>query len=79
MATMPTMPRRPALNFDAHAASEPLLRHGNIARRHLTSFWDGFVDFAFNDNVLHVAIGLMYVSPVIFNPLFAPPVIRTHT
>lgn len=52
---------RPTFDFDARAASEPLLRTTNAARRHITSFWDGFVDFAFNDNVLHVAIGLMYV------------------
>ncbi|ESZ92790.1 hypothetical protein SBOR_6847 [Sclerotinia borealis F-4128] len=50
---------RPSLDFDARAASEPLLRTTNAARRHLTGFWDGFVDFAFNDNVLHVAIGLI--------------------
>ncbi|QSZ34142.1 hypothetical protein DSL72_005730 [Monilinia vaccinii-corymbosi] len=50
---------RPSLDFDARAASEPLLRTTNAARKHLTTFWDGFVDFAFNDNVLHVAIGLI--------------------
>ncbi|PQE23778.1 large-conductance mechanosensitive channel protein [Rutstroemia sp. NJR-2017a WRK4] len=46
----------PQMDFDP---SEPLLRGGHVVRRHITSFWEGFVDFAFNDNVLHVAIGLI--------------------
>lgn len=64
---------RPRLN--AFDSSEPLLRTtnaANAARRHITGFWEGFVDFAFNDNVLHVAIGLMYV------PLSAVPCTLDH-
>ena len=31
------------------------------ARERVASAWDGFVDFVFSDNVLEVAVGLMYV------------------
>ncbi|RAL62835.1 hypothetical protein DID88_004677 [Monilinia fructigena] len=80
---------RPSLDFDARAASEPLLRTTNAARKHLTSFWDGFVDFAFNDNVLHVAIGLIIaqsfttlitslVSSVLLPPLSLLPFLNKN-
>lgn len=67
---------RPTLDFSgAQAASEPLLRTTHAARRHITGFWDGFVDFAFNDNVLHVAIGLMFVFPFLLHlhPIYHRP------
>jgi hypothetical protein len=38
---------------------ESLLQAGEDARRRATHAWDGFIDFAFSDNVLEVAIGLM--------------------
>ncbi|KAA8573475.1 hypothetical protein EYC84_005060 [Monilinia fructicola] len=80
---------RPSLDFDARAASEPLLRTTNAARKHLTGFWDGFVDFAFNDNVLHVAIGLIIaqsfttlitslVSSVLLPPLSLLPFLNKN-
>ncbi|KAB8303973.1 hypothetical protein EYC80_005327 [Monilinia laxa] len=80
---------RPSLDFDARAASEPLLRTTHAARKHLTSFWDGFVDFAFNDNVLHVAIGLIIaqsfttlitslVSSVLLPPLSLLPFLNKN-
>ncbi|TGO55739.1 hypothetical protein BOTNAR_0238g00070 [Botryotinia narcissicola] len=73
-------------------SSEPLLRTtnaANAARRHITGFWEGFVDFAFNDNVLHVAIGLIIaqsftalitslVSSVLLPPLSILPFLNKN-
>ncbi|TGO13486.1 hypothetical protein BTUL_0069g00530 [Botrytis tulipae] len=81
---------RPLLN--AFDSSEPLLRTtnaANAARRHITGFWEGFVDFAFNDNVLHVAIGLIIaqsftalitslVSSVLLPPLSLLPFLNKN-
>ncbi|KAM0123634.1 hypothetical protein ACHAP3_010987, partial [Botrytis cinerea] len=81
---------RPRLN--AFDSSEPLLRTtnaANAARRHITGFWEGFVDFAFNDNVLHVAIGLIIaqsftalitslVSSVLLPPLSLLPFLNKN-
>ena len=39
---------------------ESLVRAGEDVRRRVHHSWDGFIDFAFSDNVLEVAIGLMY-------------------
>lgn len=39
---------------------ESLMQAGDDARRRAYHAWDGFIDFAFSDNVLEVAIGLMY-------------------
>ncbi|KAF7960144.1 hypothetical protein EAE96_001743 [Botrytis aclada] len=83
------MPRPRLTAFDS---SEPLLRTtnaANAARRHITGFWEGFVDFAFNDNVLHVAIGLIIaqsftalitslVSSVLLPPLSLLPFLNKN-
>lgn len=37
----------------------------DLARDRFKEVWDGFWDFALRDNVLEVAIGLMYVVPSI--------------
>ncbi|KAF2232746.1 putative ion channel [Viridothelium virens] len=41
---------------------ESLMRTGEDARRRASHAWDGFIDFAFSDNVLEVAIGLILAS-----------------
>lgn len=46
-------------------ASERLLHGGQEAKTRAARFWDGFRDFALQDNVLEVAVGLMYVCLVI--------------
>jgi large conductance mechanosensitive channel len=38
---------------------ESLLGHG---RRRMRRFWDGFIDWAFQDNILKIAFGMMYVT-----------------
>lgn len=40
---------------------EVLLVISSDATNRLKNAWDGFVDFAMRDNVLEVAIGLMYI------------------
>ena len=56
----------PSQNQDAFiydgAREETLLEHQAYAiTRKVRSVWTGFVDFALRDNVLEVAVGLMYV------------------
>lgn len=41
--------------------SERLLRAGHRAESSVKRFWDGFCDFALQDNILEVAVGLMCV------------------
>lgn len=47
------------------APSDPraalLLETESNVRRRVKSVWSGFTDFALRDNVLEVAVGLMYV------------------
>jgi large conductance mechanosensitive channel len=38
---------------------ESLLGHG---RRRMRRFWDGFIDWAFQDNILKIAFGMMYAA-----------------
>lgn len=40
---------------------ESLLQGGRKAKTRASRFWTGFADFALQDNVLEVAVGLMYV------------------
>ncbi len=42
-----------------NSASERLLREGREVKTRVGRFWDGFRDFALQDNVLEVAVGLM--------------------
>ena len=41
-------------------AEEALLDAGHSATKTARGVWDGFSDFALRDNVLEVAVGLMY-------------------
>jgi large conductance mechanosensitive channel len=43
------------------------VEHG--ARRHTFSAWDSFSNFALRENVLEVAVGLMY-APLLFSILY---------
>lgn len=43
-------------------ALEPLLHAGQEVPKRAKRAWNGFLDFAVKDNVLEVAIGLMYVN-----------------
>ncbi|KAJ5620258.1 hypothetical protein N7510_004242 [Penicillium lagena] len=47
-----------------------LLRVGHGAQRHVKRVWDGFVNFAARDNVLEVALGLMFEFLSTENPAF---------
>ena len=49
-------------------AGESLLHTGQGARKRAKRAWEGFSDFALRDNVLEVAVGLMYD---LFPSLFA--------
>ena len=40
---------------------QALLDAGQDAKQRAKSAWDGFSDFALRDNVLEVAVGLMYI------------------
>lgn len=40
---------------------EPFLHAGQEVPRRVKKLWKGFIDFAVQDNVLEVAVGLMYV------------------
>jgi hypothetical protein len=64
-------------------AGEALLQAEQQAEKRAKRFWSGFSDFALQDNVLEVAVGLMYVlcllSPFLpgsqyslFRPVSAP-------
>ena len=44
-------------------SGEALMRAERDARKRVSRAWDGFSDFALRDNVLEVAVGLMYVIP----------------
>ena len=50
-------------------AEEALLDAGHSARDKVKGVWEGFSDFALRDNVLEVAVGLMYAAPFPFLPL----------
>ena len=54
----------PRLDDDTRQA---LLHDAEEARTRVRRFWDGFTDFALRDNVLEVAVGLMFVP--VFSPL----------
>ena len=41
-------------------SEEALLHAGRDAKNRAQRAWDGFSDFALRDNVLEVAVGLMY-------------------
>ena len=41
--------------------SDRLLHEGQKAKTRANRFWNGFADFALQDNVLEVAVGLMSV------------------
>jgi len=43
------------------ATSDRLLHEGQKVKTRASRFWHGFADFALQDNVLEVAVGLMYV------------------
>lgn len=46
------------------------LRLGHGARTQLRHAWDGFINFAARDNVLEVALGLMYQFAPTLLPLY---------
>ena len=52
------MPRLP----DDHEQGGGLDSFANGMREHASSFWEGFSNFALRDNVLEVAVGLMYAA-----------------
>lgn len=43
-------------------SGEALLRVGHLAKDRFKRAWDEFCDFAMRDNVLEVAVGLMYCA-----------------
>jgi large conductance mechanosensitive channel len=45
-------------------SSDVLARTGQKAQEQVRHVWDGFVNFAARDNVLEVALGLMYTIVV---------------
>lgn len=49
-----------------------LLRLGHGAQTHVRRAWEGFVNFAARDNVLEVALGLMYLPPLPSLPPLPP-------
>ena len=49
-------------------STDALLRTGQKAQEQVRHAWDGFVNFAARDNVLEVALGLMYALPVRLHP-----------
>jgi large conductance mechanosensitive channel len=46
--------------LDLDESRESLMRAGETVERGAKRFWSGFTDFALKDNVLEVAVGLMY-------------------
>jgi large conductance mechanosensitive channel len=46
---------------DLDDAGEALLQGEQEVEKRARRFWSGFSDFALQDNVLEVAVGLMYV------------------
>lgn len=51
----------PQLDTTTGSSSDRLLHEGRKAKTRAKRFWQGFADFALQDNVLEVAVGLMYV------------------
>ena len=45
--------------LDLHESEESLMRAGENVERGARKLWNGFTDFALQDNVLEVAVGLM--------------------
>jgi len=45
--------------LDLHESGESLMRAGEDVERSAKKLWNGFTDFAVQDNVLEVAVGLM--------------------
>jgi hypothetical protein len=52
---------------------ELLNEAGEVVGQRARRFWDGFQDFALQDNVMQVALGLMYIS--FYCSLAVPPYI----
>lgn len=53
-----TMPGALPDEESGSSESDSLLDRG---QRKVKRFWDGFIDFAFQGNILQIAFGLMYV------------------
>jgi large conductance mechanosensitive channel len=51
------MPGRSHDEESGSGESESLLGRGH---KRVKRFWEGFVDFAFQDDILKIAVGLMY-------------------
>jgi len=47
--------------WNADDATTALMHTGSSIRHRVRSAWTGFLEFALRDNVLEVAVGLMYV------------------
>lgn len=61
------MPGRFPDEESASGESESLLGRGH---KRVKRFWDGFVDFAFQDDILKIAVGLMYeICPIYLVPI----------
>lgn len=43
-------------------ARQSLLRGGEEVEKRVSSFWEGFSEFALSDNVLEIGVGLMYAT-----------------
>lgn len=43
----------------SESITEPFIHGADRAQKRARRFWDGFSDFALQDNVLEVAVGLM--------------------
>ena len=56
---------------------ETLLEAGRNVNKHAKDAWDGFSDFALRDNVLEVAVGLMYGLPSPSPPFTLTPLLQT--
>ena len=58
-------------------SGEALLNAGRGAHKRAKDAWEGFSDFALRDNVLEIAVGLMYFHlPSLSHPLFYLSTIR---
>lgn len=44
---------------DLDDARDALVESGEVVEKQAKRFWNGFLDFALQDNVLEVAVGLM--------------------
>ena len=56
---------------------EALLHAGEDAQKTVKRAWDGFTDFTLRDNVLEVAVGLVYVP--FLSLLFTLCLLQSHT